>query len=137
MTSGCSWKSNGEIVVCGADRESELFWATAGGQGLTGVILSMEIRLVPVESDVVEMNSRRVRNLDEFFEASAEASDWAYNVGWIDGLAKGSSLGRGIFMAGRHAPAGSKARRGPLGLIPGRLMSGRYLQSNLLLNYQL
>ena len=127
-------KSTGEIVVCDADQESQLFWATAGGQGLTGVILSMEVRLIPVESDAIAMRSTRVRNLDEFFEASSAATDWPYNVGWIDGLAKGASLGRGIFMAGRHAPAGTKARKGPLGLIPSRLMSGRYLQSNLLLN---
>ena len=127
-------KSTGEIVVCDGERETELFRATAGGQGLTGVILSMEIRLIKVESAAVEMESTRVRNLEEFFEASDAASDWPYSVGWINGLAKGDSLGRGIFMAGRHAPAGTKVRNGALGLIPRRLLSGRYLQSNLLLN---
>lgn len=127
-------KSTGEIVVCDADHEIEIFRATAGGQGLTGIILSMEVRLIRVESTAVEMESTRVRNLEEFFEASDAASDWPYSVGWINGLAKGDSLGRGIFMAGRHASAGTRVRKGPLALIPPRFLSGRYLQSNLLLN---
>jgi FAD/FMN-containing dehydrogenase len=127
-------RGDGEIVTCDASHDPDLFWATAGGQGLTGIILSMEVRLRPVESDAIELESTRVRSLDEFLDVSASSREWPYSVGWIDGLAKGNSIGRGIFMTGRHAPAGTKSKRGLLNLIPGRLKSGRFLESNLLLN---
>jgi decaprenylphospho-beta-D-ribofuranose 2-oxidase len=127
-------KSNGEVVFCDAERNSELFWTTAGGQGLTGIILSMEVRLHCVKSDAMVVESTRVRDLEEFLDVSAAHQDWPYSVSWIDGLARGKSLGRGSFMAGRHAPAGSSGKAGLLSKLPRALVSGRFLESNLLLN---
>ena len=127
-------KSTGEIVFCDAENNSELFWATAGGQGLTGIILSMEVRLLPVESDAMDVTSTRVRDLEEFLGASAAHQEWAYSVGWIDGLARGKSMGRGNFIAGKHAPAGSSGKAGILSKLPRGLVSGKFLESNLLLN---
>ena len=127
-------KSTGEIVFCDAERNSELFWATAGGQGLTGIILSMEVKLRRVESGAMDVVSTRVRDLEEFLDVSAAHQDWPYSVSWIDGLARGKSIGRGNFMAGRHAPAGSNGKAGLLSKLPRGLVSGRFLESNLLLN---
>ena len=127
-------KSTGEIVFCDAENNSELFWATAGGQGLTGIILSMEVRLLPVESDAMDVTSTRVRDLEEFLGASAAHQEWPYSVGWIDGLARGKSMGRGNFIAGKHAPAGSSGKAGILSKLPRGLVSGKFLESNLLLN---
>lgn len=126
--------ASGEVAQCDSDNRSELFRATAGGMGLTAIILSMEVRLAPVDSSAIEMESIRVRNLDEFFEVSAESSDWPYTVGWVDSLKSGASLGRGMFMRGRHAPTGSKSQAGLARLVPPLFLNGRILESNLLLN---
>ncbi len=97
--------ASGEIVVCDAEHEPELFHATVGGMGLTGIILSAEIKLNKVESPLIEMESIRVENLDHFFEVSAESSNYTHVVSWIDCAKQGKHMGRGIFMRGRHADA--------------------------------
>ena len=105
----------GAVVVCDADHEPELFWATVGGLGLTGLILSCELKLVPVAGPLIEMESVRVENLDHFFAVSAESAAFTHTVSWIDCVARGKSMGRGIFMRGRHAAAGAQASPGVLG----------------------
>jgi len=97
--------ATGEIVRCDAETEPELFWATVGGMGLTGLMLALDVRLVPIESEWIEMESIRVRNLDHFFEVSSQSSDYTHTVSWIDNSARGASTGRGLFMRGRWAPA--------------------------------
>ncbi|MFW5968959.1 MAG: FAD-binding protein [Persicimonas sp.] len=129
--------ASGDIVTCDRDREPELFWATVGGLGLTGFILSLEVQLYPIESRAIEMESIRVDNLDEFFEVSSESKDFTHTVSWIDCVASGASMGRGIFMRGRHAPAGAEAESSFLDGIAGfakERLDGRHFESNLLLN---
>ncbi len=104
--------AKGEIVVCDADHEPELFWATVGGMGLTGVMLSMEVRLARIDNPYIEMESIRVENLDHFFDVSAESGGHTHTVSWIDCVARGPRMGRGIFMRGRHASS-SAAPAGP------------------------
>ena len=124
----------GEIVVCDAERRTELFQATAGGMGLTGIVLSLGVRLIRVESPAVEMETVRVRSLDEFFEVSAESAGHQYTVGWVDTLKRGRSLGRGLLFRGNHAAAGTRAGKGLTSRLPRRFLNGRLLQSNFLLN---
>jgi decaprenylphospho-beta-D-ribofuranose 2-oxidase len=107
--------ASGEIVTCDADTESELLWATVGGLGLTGIILALDLRLCPIESPIIEMESVRVNNLDHFFEVNAASNDFTHTVSWIDSVTSGAQLGRGIFMRGRHAPAGTPEKIGLLG----------------------
>ncbi|RMF94387.1 MAG: FAD-binding oxidoreductase [Nitrospinota bacterium] len=100
-------RSSGERLLCSPDSHAELFRATIGGLGLTGLITWAEFRLKPIPSPFITMQSIRFADLEEFFELSA-ASDEAfeYTVAWVDGLASGRSLGRGIFLRGNHtAPA--------------------------------
>jgi FAD/FMN-containing dehydrogenase len=75
------------------------------GFGLTGIILAMDVKLIPVHNDLIEMESIRVRDLDQFFEVSAQSGAYTHTVSWIDCTAKGAAMGRGIFMRGRHAGA--------------------------------
>lgn len=129
--------ASGEVVICDKDNYPELFWATVAGLGLTGIILSMEIQLYPVESSAIEMESIRVENLDEFFEVSEESSGFTHTVSWIDCVASGASMGRGIFMRGRHAPRGVEAPSGIIDELAGvaqSLVDGRLFESNWLLN---
>ncbi len=107
--------ASGEIVRC--EPGSPLFDATVGGLGLTGLILSVELKLCPVAGPWVETESVRVENLDHFFEVSAGSVDFSHTVSWIDCVTSGRSLGRGIFMRGRHAPAGVDPTPGLLGRV--------------------
>jgi decaprenylphospho-beta-D-ribofuranose 2-oxidase len=95
--------ANGDIVVCDATQNADLWWTTVGGLGLTGVILDLEIKLQPVHGTGIEMESIQVKDLDHFFEVSAESSHFTHTVSWIDCVTKGSGMGRGIFMRGRHS----------------------------------
>ena len=96
----------GDVLECSPTSESEIFWATVGGMGLTGIILSARLRLRRVDSAYVFVDYHQARNLEEAL-ALMETSDnrYDYSVAWIDGLATGQRVGRGILMQGNHAPA--------------------------------
>jgi decaprenylphospho-beta-D-ribofuranose 2-oxidase len=102
--------ADGRVVTCGPDEEPELFWATVGGMGLTGLILSCEVQLARISNPYIEMESIRVENLDQFFEVSAESGAFTHTVSWIDCVTTGKAAGRGIFMRGRHAPDGVEGK---------------------------
>jgi len=81
--------------------ESGPLWrATIGGLGLTGLIERIALRLKRVPSNALKVHKRRISNLNEFLVAFAEHAKTDYVVGWIDALARGSSLGRGILETG-------------------------------------
>jgi decaprenylphospho-beta-D-ribofuranose 2-oxidase len=89
--------ANGEVVRISAQSHSELFAATIGGLGLTGVLVAVCLKLLPAPSNAVEVTEQRVKDLDQFFELFADHRESAgYSVGWIDALAGGRRLGRGI-----------------------------------------
>lgn len=97
-------RSDQGVVLCSADENPALFNATIGGLGLTGVILWAEIQLRPIANSAVEGETIRFPHLDAFFDQSRESDrDYEYTVAWIDCLARGKSLGRGLFMRGNHA----------------------------------
>ena len=97
-------RSDGTRIVCGPLENKEMFAATIGGLGLTGVILWAEIELQKINTPYMNVESIRFANLDEFFELSEESNDlYEYTVAWIDCLAKGNGLGRGFFMRANHA----------------------------------
>ncbi len=94
---------SGEIVRTGPDQRPELFRATAGGIGLTGVILAVCLRLMAVRSNGVTVTERRIADLDGFLAALDAAEPGAHSVGWIDALSGGRALGRGVLQVGRLA----------------------------------
>ena len=81
----------------------ELFDKTAGGLGLTGVILEIEFQLKKIESAFIKQTSIRARNLSEIFDLFETHKDRTYSVAWIDCLAKGDNLGRSVLILGEHA----------------------------------
>jgi FAD/FMN-containing dehydrogenase len=95
--------ASGEVVRCSASENSELFAATCGGMGLTGLILQACITLVPVETAFIRQELIKARNLNEIMEIFEESSDWTYSVAWIDCLTQGEQMGRSIMMRGEHA----------------------------------
>jgi decaprenylphospho-beta-D-ribofuranose 2-oxidase len=104
--------SSGEVRRVTRENDPDLFGATIGGMGLTGIILSVELKLTPIASPWIEMESVRVEDLDHFFAVSAESSEFTHTVSWIDCVTRGKAMGRGIFMRGRHAPQGIAGHEG-------------------------
>ncbi|MBL8064345.1 MAG: FAD-binding oxidoreductase [Chthonomonadaceae bacterium] len=95
--------ASGETRVL--NQSDPLFWATAGGMGLTGIIREVELQLIPVETAYMQVKHVKSPDLDTTIELLTDpAHDAQYTVAWIDCLASGASLGRGVFMAGDHAP---------------------------------
>lgn len=102
-------RSDGQRLVCSADQNSELFAATIGGLGLTGLITWAEFKLKKIPGALIEQQTLRFNNLEEFFQISADSSqDWEYTVAWVDCLASGKQLGRGLFMRGNHVTGFAK-----------------------------
>ena len=99
---------DGEEVRCSRHRNPELFRATCGGMGLTGVILDVLFRLRPVDSAFIRESVLRCRNLAEVFEGFERHAQTPYSVAWIDCLARGSSVGRSVLMLGEHAAGGKR-----------------------------
>ena len=96
----------GEVLTCSPTEHSDVFWATLGGMGLTGVILSGRIELRRVESAYLLVDYERTRNLQETLERMAASDEnYQYSVAWIDCLARGDSLGRSVLMRANHAAA--------------------------------
>jgi FAD/FMN-containing dehydrogenase len=114
----------GAVVRCSRQEHAELFAATVGGMGLSGVILDAGLRLMPVSSAWVRVEEERAADLDRVLERLEESDQSArYSVGWIDTAARGAALGRCVLMRGEHAePAdlGRAAARRPLALAPRR-----------------
>jgi L-gulonolactone oxidase len=84
-----------------------LFAATIGGLGLTGVITRVAVELAPIASSNMNVETIRFGNLPEFFALAADSeATHDYTVAWVDCLAKGQTLGRGIFSRARHSGDG-------------------------------
>jgi decaprenylphospho-beta-D-ribofuranose 2-oxidase len=94
--------ADGSTVRTGPDQEAELFWATIGGLGLTGVVSRMCLGLVPIETSTVLVDTHRLDRLDDLVEAMVAADATApYSVAWVDCL--GRHRGRSVLTTGRFA----------------------------------
>ncbi len=97
--------ASGEVVRASRDENLEIFKATLGGIGLTGTILRVGFRLMPVPSASADARFRRMSDVDEMIDTIDGArSSTGYLFGWVDAMARGRSLGRGILELGDHAP---------------------------------
>jgi short-subunit dehydrogenase/FAD/FMN-containing dehydrogenase len=98
-------RSDGTRQICSQNENADLFAATIGGIGLTGLILNATIQLQRVQGLAVEAEDIRFSDLGEFFALVAESdAHWDYTAAWIDSFATGRSLGRGIFSRARRVP---------------------------------
>lgn len=93
----------GQILEVSPSNEPELFRATCGGMGLTGIILSVTLRLQKINSSNIVQTTIKASNLNEAMEIFEGSQDSTYSVAWIDCMAKNSALGRSLVMIGEHA----------------------------------
>ncbi len=117
--------------------DPELFWATAGGMGLTGIVLRAAVQLRKVATSRVRVDTVRTGDIDETMAYLAATDDrYGYTVAWTDCLARGRNLGRSVITSGDFATLGelpAKARRDPLAFRPGaRLGAPNVFPSGLL-----
>ncbi|NQY05013.1 MAG: FAD-binding oxidoreductase [Flavobacteriaceae bacterium] len=91
---------SGEIKKCSREENTELFRATCGGMGLTGIIMDVEMQLKKINSKSIYQTTRKTKNLKETFEVFEHIQEEPYSVAWIDCLAKGKSVGKSLIMYG-------------------------------------
>jgi decaprenylphospho-beta-D-ribofuranose 2-oxidase len=114
--------ADGQIRTVTPESEPDLFWATAGGMGLTGIVVSATIRFKKVETARIKADIWRAPDLDGVMAELAATDDkYPYTVAWIDCLATGRNLGRSVLTCGDFAKLDevpSKVRRDPLKFSP-------------------
>lgn len=94
---------NSEVMICSRTENEDKFWATIGGMGLTGIILSAKFKLKNIETAYIRQESVKAESLDEIFKLFDQSESWTYSVAWIDCLQTGKNIGRSILMRGEHA----------------------------------
>lgn len=93
----------GVTMVCNASTNPDLFWATCGGMGLTGIILEVKFQLKRISTSYIRQKQIKAGNLDAVMDLFEENSGFTYSVAWIDCLKGGKDFGRSILNLGEHA----------------------------------
>ena len=115
---------SGEIKCISMDQHPELFRATIGGAGLTGMIIRVAFSMLRIETNAVKVHEQRIDSLDQFMEALKIADRQStYSVGWLDALAGGSRLGRGTLITAEPAESFRAVRKRMLINVPFNLPS--------------
>jgi decaprenylphospho-beta-D-ribofuranose 2-oxidase len=94
---------SGEVLTCSGEKFADLFEATCGGMGLTGVITRIKFRLKKIESSYIAQKQVKAKNLEEVLELFTKYQHYTYSVAWIDCLKSGKGFGRSILILGEHA----------------------------------
>ena len=122
--------ADGSERTIGPDTEADLFWATVGGMGLTGVITRATFNLLRIETNRCLVETQRLPDLDALIAAMSDGdAEHRYSVAWVDLATKGATVGRSILERGDHATLEDLAERSPkalcnpLGFAPGSLAS--------------
>lgn len=90
-------------LTCSPDTHAEIFYATCGGMGLTGVIYRAVIKVIPITTAYIKQTHTITQSLDETLDALKRSHQSTYSVAWIDSTAKGTAMGRGVVICGNHA----------------------------------
>jgi decaprenylphospho-beta-D-ribofuranose 2-oxidase len=96
----------GEVATCSEWQHADLFHATCGGMGLTGIILEATLQLRPIRSAFIEQTMFKASNLLDALALFDMHRGAGYSVAWIDCLATGQEIGRSLVMTGEHCETG-------------------------------
>lgn len=111
--------ANGQILTCTPAQHTDLFEATCGGMGLTGIITRVTFRLKKVETSFIRQKQIKADNLEHIIQLFEDYKEYTYSVAWIDCLKKGKHFGRSILILGEHAAVtdlDAKKKQAPLQL---------------------
>lgn len=131
------YAADGNVYTATRTQNADLFEATCGGMGLTGIILRVRFTLKKIESAYIKQVTARARNLDEIFDLFEEHRSMTYSMSWIDCFQKGNKLGRSIMYAGEHATVADldeKKRKQPLYLAPKKKLTVPFNLPSITLN---
>lgn len=95
--------SSRETLTCSPVMNPDLFEATCGGMGLTGIITRVSFQLKKMETSFIRQKQIKAANLEELIRLFETHQHYTYSVAWIDCLKKGAHFGRSILMLGEHA----------------------------------
>jgi decaprenylphospho-beta-D-ribofuranose 2-oxidase len=96
--------ADGRILKASREENSDLFWGNFGGLGLLGTILTARIQLRKIETTYFKQKAYAAKNLDDMLHAIDESEkEYTSSVAWLDSMAKGEKLGRGVLTMGNHA----------------------------------
>jgi L-gulonolactone oxidase len=99
-------RSDGTRLTLSEMENAEMFAATIGGLGLTGIIEWAKLRLKPIRSAWFDVEPAPFGSLEEFFDLAEAKAGFEYTVAWVDCQSQGTNLGRGIISSANHAPEG-------------------------------
>lgn len=99
--------ASGELLTCSRTENADLFHATCGGMGLTGVIVETSFTLARVSGSLIQLQTVKCADLRETFDAIDSSASASYSVAWTDCLATGNALGRSLVMTGEHTNEGA------------------------------
>lgn len=129
---------SGEKIFCSRKQDRDIFEATIGGNGLTGVILAAYLRLIPIETSYIRQAVFKTANLQETLQILSQLDqEYPFSVAWVDGFSRGKRLGRAIVQFGRFAKQNEldgRWRNHPLRIHPSPTISIPAYGVNLLLN---
>ncbi|MCF6352655.1 MAG: FAD-binding oxidoreductase [Cyclobacteriaceae bacterium] len=94
--------ADGQVISCSSSNNADLFWATCGGMGLTGIILTVKFSLKPIQSSFINQTTIRAGSLNEILDLFEKNNNATYSVAWIDCLKGGKNFGRSLLMLGEH-----------------------------------
>ena len=95
--------ADGRTLTCSRGENTDLFDATCGGMGLTGMIIRVKFTLKKIETSYIKQKQIKAKNLEELIGLFEKYKDFTYSMAWIDCLTKGERFGRGILIIGEHA----------------------------------
>ena len=93
---------SGETIRCSKNENEDLFQATCGGMGLTGIITTVGLQLKKINSPKIEETRIKAKNLGHLVDLLDKYEDVTYSVAWVDSMTRGKKMGRGILMLGEH-----------------------------------
>jgi len=95
--------ADGNEITCSKTQNPDLFAATCGGMGLTGLVTTVKFQLKKIETSYIRQKQVKAKNLDEILKLFSEYSHYTYSMAWIDCLTRGENFGRSILTVGEHA----------------------------------
>lgn len=96
-------RSDGSHKVCSLMENADLFAATIGGMGLTGLVAWATLRLKPIVSRMIDYEGIQFYGIDEFLDLTEQSKNIEYTVSWVDATSTGRNFARGVFMQGDHS----------------------------------